>query len=119
MSMDFENRQPGPADRELDSVFAAYREACPDREPGPNFMPVLWQRIEAHRSLPHLLGRWAQACMTAAAAICLLLSLWISSPGPVFQQGAYIDMLDDADTPETMIYSEVSLVENQGGGNQR
>ena len=34
----------------LDALFTEYRAACPDPEPGADFMPALWRRIEARRT---------------------------------------------------------------------
>ena len=33
----------------LDELFAAYREALPDREPSAGFTPELWRRIDQRR----------------------------------------------------------------------
>jgi hypothetical protein len=58
----------------LDAMFAAYRMACPDPEPGTNFMPGLWKRIEARRSATVSVFRhWAQACVVATVALTLLI----------------------------------------------
>jgi len=36
-------------DNQLDRLLASYRQACPDVDAGPEFMPKLWQRIESRR----------------------------------------------------------------------
>ena len=33
----------------LNALWAEYREATPDPEAGPDFMPKLWHKIEARR----------------------------------------------------------------------
>ena len=58
----------------LNSLLAAYRQACPDPEVSPDFMPRLWQRIEARRSDTAIVfRRLAQACAVAALAVTLLI----------------------------------------------
>jgi hypothetical protein len=37
-------------DVKLDRLFAAYRDAIPDVEPSSNFLPNVWQQIEAKQS---------------------------------------------------------------------
>ncbi len=39
----------GHREAQLDALFQAYLEACPAPEPSANFMPQLWQRIEARQ----------------------------------------------------------------------
>ncbi len=68
---------PDAREREarLDRLFRAYREACPDPEPSVNFMPLLWERIEKTQSTTRGFRRVAQAFVTAAAALSLLMAL--------------------------------------------
>jgi hypothetical protein len=81
--------------RELDALFAAYRDACPAPEPSPDFMPRLWQAIEARRSTSYTFGRWTRAFVTAAAAICVVLGLLQKSVSsqPSFYHQTYIESL--------------------------
>ncbi len=72
-----------PQDREtpadgLARLFAAYREACPDPEPGGDFMPRLWQKIEARRAFSYSLKRIARGVITAAAAAALVMALFLA-----------------------------------------
>ena len=55
-------------ERKLASLWAKYREACPDPDPSPEFMPELWQKIEARRqaAVSLLLRRWAEGCRSPA-----------------------------------------------------
>jgi hypothetical protein len=100
--MDRMNRQPledkGPQDK-LDALFAEYREACPDPEPGANFMPMLWQKIEARRvettSIFRHIGQ-----VWAAAALALTLIIVVLIPRlqrePIYSASTYVEVLDDA-----------------------
>ena len=91
----------------LDALFRAYRAACPDRDPSVNFMPELWQRIEARQSFTFSLRRMVSGFVTAAAALTLALGVYMALPHaraaayPV----SYLEALADAnsiDTPDTV-----------------
>jgi hypothetical protein len=60
--------------RELDELFRRYRAACPDIEPGPNFMPGVWDRIERNRSFSLVFDKLARSLVTVSAAACLVLA---------------------------------------------
>jgi len=60
--------------RELDELFRRYRAACPDVEPGPNFMPGVWDRIERNRSFSLVFDRFARLLVTVSALACLVLA---------------------------------------------
>jgi anti-sigma-K factor RskA len=57
----------------LDNLFRSYRSACPDVEPGADFMPSLWQRIEARQGFWSVFQGFARSAMTACAALALIL----------------------------------------------
>jgi len=94
-------------ERELDRLLAAYREACPDVEAAPDFMPRLWQKIEARRTNSYAFGVWTKAFVTAAAVLCLVLGLWQTSvpSQPSFYTQTYIEALQaeaGSDTPSLL-----------------
>jgi len=60
-------------ERSLNELFHRYRLACPDVEAGPNFMPVLWQKIEARNNFWFTFVRFGRGALTASAALCLVL----------------------------------------------
>jgi hypothetical protein len=66
----------------LSELFAAYRAACPDPEPGAMFLPGLWEKIEARRSFAYRLKRLSRGVITAAAVVCLLMGLFLARPEP-------------------------------------
>ena len=79
----------------LTKLWVEYREAVPDREGSSNFMPRLWQKIEARRSEPlSVFRRLAQVCVMATLALALLMSVIIPElqrdPGV---NGTYVDVL--------------------------
>jgi hypothetical protein len=98
-------------ERQLDAVFASYRDACPDPEPGPNFMPALWQSIESRRSFALSFRRWARGLVTAAAAVAMLMAIFVSIPSsqvsPVYL-ATYIDVLDDDSRPDNPALAEIT-----------
>src|SRR5258708_16650925 len=68
----------GSDDTRLDALFAAYRDACPDPEASANFMPQLWQKIEAREQTSTVFGRLARNLVTAALALSGILGLAVS-----------------------------------------
>lgn len=85
----------GSQDERLSALFRAYREACPDPECGPNFMPQLWQRIEARQTSSRFLGRLASGFVTAAAALTLMMAAYIYLPShsSAFYSETYVEAL--------------------------
>ncbi len=100
---------------ELDALFRRYREEFPDAEPGAEFMPRLWQKIEARRGFALALRRWTQGFITAAAGICLLMGMYLASAvsgaSPVYT-ATYLDVLASDLSSETLAYAD--LVHAQG-----
>ena len=60
---------------QLDEWFEKYRLACPDVEPGINFMPGVWQKIDSRYSFWFVFQRLARTATTGCAAVCLVLLL--------------------------------------------
>lgn len=110
--------QGGGGDK-LDSLWRAYRAACPDREPGANFMPSLWRRIEARQNVTFSMQRMVRGFVTAAAAITIAIGVYVSLPrtGATPNPGvSYLEALAEAntlDTPE--IVGPVRLDWNEPG----
>jgi anti-sigma-K factor RskA len=94
-----DHEHDGPLDRfeaELTALFAQYREVLPDPEPSANFTPRLWQQIEARRSTTRQVKRLAQGFVTAAAAVSLLIGVFLSLPQkPIssFYSATYLEIL--------------------------
>jgi hypothetical protein len=93
-----ENR--GPEDERLDALFREYRQACEPLEVSANFMPELWQKIEAKQSATFSFQRIARAFVTVGAALTLLLATYELLPkdtSPAYN-ATYVETL--ADQPE-------------------
>lgn len=94
-------------EEKLDALFQAYKRACPAPEPSANFMPELWQRIEARQSFTFSLSRMANAFVTAALALSIAIGVYTSvhTSNPAYYAQTYIDVLAEAhplDTPEIL-----------------
>jgi hypothetical protein len=95
-------------DDKLDALWAEYRQAVPDPEPGADFTPGLWKKIEARRSerTTSVFRRFAQICVAASVALALLLSVVSTTATPAaeaFYAGTYVDILAEHATD----YSQV------------
>ena len=81
----------------LDALWAEYRDGTPDPEAGPNFMPQLWQKIEARRvETTSVFRRLAKICVMATVALALVMSAVLitrSNYDEVFYSGTYVDIL--------------------------
>ncbi len=91
-------------EQRLDKLFLEYRGACPDPEPGANFMPLMWQRIEARRSPVLQWVTMSRRALVGALALCLVLGIVMGSAlsSSQFYQSTYIEALDDNEVPEDM-----------------
>jgi hypothetical protein len=83
-------------DDKLDALWAEYRAALPDPDPGAQFMPNLWRRIDDQRmATTSVFRRLSQLFVVAAAALTLLMAAVVI---PRFQSqqvysASYIDVL--------------------------
>ena len=99
---------------QLDQLFAAYREACVTPEPGVNFMPEVWSRIEARRSVSVSLRRWAQAFVLAGAAACAMLGALLVSPlgQSRLEPKTYVEVLEEDQSPDRLVFEDIALREH-------
>ncbi|HKW98299.1 MAG TPA: hypothetical protein VJN43_11245 [Bryobacteraceae bacterium] len=100
---------------QLDRLFGAYRDACPDPDVSPNFMPQLWQKIEAQERVSNVFGRFARNLVTAALAASTLLALAASiersrmtAPLP---SETYVEVLAEEHARQDMDYFEPVRIE--------
>lgn len=118
--MENDSRNWKEIDSRLEALLEEYRAALPDPEPSADFMPRLWQRVEASQGVLISFRRWTQGFVTAAVALCLLMVLYLASPlgqvSPVYT-ATYLDALASDHSPERLAYSEV--VYQPGEGNPR
>jgi len=84
--------------RKLDALWAEYRSLTPDPESSADFMPNLWQKIEARRIDPvSIFRRFAKICVLGTVAVILIFALSISriQYEPSISSN-YVDALDAA-----------------------
>ncbi|HEY7307607.1 MAG TPA: hypothetical protein VH601_26015 [Bryobacteraceae bacterium] len=94
-------------DSRLDELFQSYRASCPDVEPSANFMPGLWEKIEARHGFWFVFERLARTGMTAAVLLCLLLlALNFMSAGHRAMVQSYTDALMADHSAEQTYYAE-------------
>ena len=85
---------------ELESMFASYRTAVQVPDASPDFMPGLWSKIEQRQRITYGFRRMASGFVTAAAAICLMISFALYIPSQVQTSAAtYIEVLADSADP--------------------
>ena len=106
--MEDQNPRAENDETRLDALFSAYREACPDREPGANFMPQLWQKIEARDRVSTVFARLARNLVTAALALSTLLGLAVSlsSRGAPLPSESYVEVLAEDNARQNLGYFE-------------
>ena len=78
-------------DQKLDGLLQRYRTACPEIEPGANFMRGLWARIEKRNNPMFLFQKAARPFLAAAGVLCLLLGLLNTLPHPSTQPAGQTD----------------------------
>jgi len=61
-------------DDKLDALWVEYRQACPDPDPAPDFLPRLWQKIDQRRNAnARVFRRLTEICVLATVALTLLM----------------------------------------------
>src|SRR5450759_296432 len=92
-------------DRDFEGLLAQYRHATSAPEPSANFMPRLWQKIEAKRTFAFRFRRLTQVFVGAAAVLCLLIasvSMMLPNNQGLQLRGTYLDALADAHPDESL-----------------
>ena len=98
-------------DNQLDALFRAYHNACPTPEPGANFMPQLWQRIESRQHHGFSFRRMANALVTAAVAatICLGVYTTMRHSDSAMYSESYVEALAEASAIDTDLVAPARL----------
>lgn len=105
-------------EQELESLFRAYREACPEPEPSVNFMPAVWAKIEARQTHTTLFSRMARALVGAALAATAVLGMLLSTQAQNSStpfDGSYMEAItaDHVSTLDAMSLERISDLEQQ------
>jgi len=107
--MQHQDYRPENDESQLDALFTAYRAACPDTEPGPDFMPGLWQKIEARERVSILFGRWTRNWVTVALALSMVMGLAVAvsrSHNAALPSETYVEVLAEDRAREDLGYFE-------------
>ena len=103
-------------DRDFDGLLGQYRREIGEPEASANFMPQLWRKIEAKRTLAVRFRRMTQVFVGAAAAICLLIAgvstVLPASTAPL--HGTYLDALAEAHPADTLAAQGIHLDADDG-----
>ncbi len=86
------------SDHRLQRLFEAYRDACEAPEPGADFMPGIWRKIEARQSVTIFFNRLARGFVASAFAVSLVLGAFVLLPSQQttgFYSGSYVEALAD------------------------
>jgi len=92
---------------ELNALLSEYRDSVPDFDANAEFMPKLWQRIDARRSVIFRMKRLTQVFVAGAAALCLLMAgVLVLPPASASNdpalRGSYADILAESHPIESL-----------------
>jgi len=65
---------------EVQALFREYRETLPDFDASPEFMPKLWQGIEAQQKATYSFWRLASGLVTGSVALSMALAFALWTP---------------------------------------
>ncbi len=105
--------QGGSGEERLAALFRAYSEVCGEPQGSPEFMPRLWEKIEARQRSASFFRRLAGGLATAAAGLSFVLFL-ATAPKPVnsnFYTSTYLEVLAAEHATEGPEYAEPVSVE--------
>lgn len=96
---------------QLERLFASYRDTFSEVDASRNFMPGLWTKIEQRQKTTYSFRRLASGFVTAAAAICLVISVVLWNPAQLspFYNSTYVDVLVDEGATVTELDQQAEL----------
>lgn len=101
--------------QQLDRLFMEYRDACEPPDLSANFMPLLWQKIEARQSstwaFRKISGWFVAASVAASAVLALALFAMPSTPNPIYPN-TYVEALAADHVTDFTLYTEPVHVEH-------
>jgi hypothetical protein len=101
-------------DRQLDRLFAEYRDSSPDLAGSPEFLPRLWERIDQRNTSLLAWRRWTTALAGVAAVFSLVIVLLEMRPGSSpYYQGTYVEALAEEQSPDRLILQDVAMLDTQ------
>jgi hypothetical protein len=92
-------------DGRLEQLFEDYKANIVVPEPGPGFMPRLWDQIDARRTFAFRLRKATQVFVAASAVACALMmgiSIMGNSSKGAPPHATYVDVLAEAHPSENL-----------------
>lgn len=88
----------------LNRIFADYRSACPEVEPGANFMPAIWQKIEGRRSTVFAWASMSRRVLLGAVGLCVIFGFLLNAnfTPSLFYTTTYVEALDSDNETEDL-----------------
>lgn len=91
----------------LDRLLRRYREATEYGDAGPNFMPLLWQKIEARRRNSVMVERFARLFATATVAVTVLVAAaFLSFGNSRSERDSWVETLANQHLAQNVSYYE-------------
>lgn len=113
MAMEPESNQD-EVELRLSALWTEYRDAVADPEPGINFMPEIWARIEERRRFAFGIRHFARGIITAAAAASLIMAVYLSVPQQrpsAFYTSTYLELLAAGQNHDQAELADAEIVE--------
>jgi hypothetical protein len=109
--------QPHASEAGLDDLFRAYRAACEDPPVSANFMPEIWEKIQAREVSTNWFHRVAKALVTAAIAASVILGIMSTATNPpsTFFDATFVEALraDHVSTLEPLHLDRIPQLESE------
>jgi hypothetical protein len=105
----------GRSEAELEGLWQRYREACGEPDASPQFMPHLWQKIDARKSRFGAFERGARFFAAAAASLALMLGGVVAFEGAretrQWHAETYVEVLSAENARASSFYLETASYE--------
>jgi hypothetical protein len=102
----------GADEQALSDLFRSYRQATDISEVSPNFMPILWQRIEARRKNSLMVERLARVFAGATVALAVVTVLFVSFEPARQQDDSWVEALANHHLAQNTAYYEPVRLSN-------
>lgn len=80
MRTDWQSPDDAQLPAPIQSLFREYREALPDFDASPEFLPKMWQGIESQQKVTYSFWRLASGFVTASVALSMACAFVLWTP---------------------------------------
>ena len=109
---------PSEHENELNHLFRAYRASCDYGDADVNFMPHVWERIEARRSTTLLYRRVSRIFATGTAALAIVVATAVSFSTPAPSDETWVETLASDNLAQVASYYEPVHLDDSDSANQ-